>query len=388
MAPLRHRPKDAAANWHRRSGPLRLGEIIDGRYEVVEVLSNGATADVCKVRHRVLGRSFALKALRTECSRDVELSERLLREARALGALSHPNIVTITDSGRLPSGEPYFVMEYVEGVSLEELMREQGPLEVELALEIAAGVCEALDAAHRIGIIHRDLKPDNICVVQRQGRSWVKVLDFGLARVAGQGRLTRPNTTHGTPEYMSPEQNMGLEVDERADIYSLGVTMYEMLCGRLPFIADSYVALAHQHMYAPLPAFRRWLTEDAAALRVEAVVSRCVEKDREHRYGSASELQRALGPYRVPDRTLRLPRKMEQKPLGVSPDAERAETPGPRRSVRSSATTLAPVGARRTNGVSEVRGLRYSYLLQWAIVGCCLGTLILVLVYWLGGGSS
>jgi serine/threonine-protein kinase len=187
---------------------------------------------------------------------------------------------------------------------------------------------------------------------------------------------------------MSPEQNMGLEVDERADIYSLGVTMYEMLCGRLPFIADSYVALAHQHMYAPLPAFRRWLTEDASALRVEAVVSRCVEKDREHRYGSASELQRALGPYRVPDRTLRLPRKMEQKPLGVSPGAERAETPVPRRSVRSSATTLAPVGARRTNGVSEVRGLRYSYLLQWAIVGCCLGTLILVLVYWLGGGSS
>lgn len=366
--------------------------MIDGRYEVVEVLSNGATADVCKVSHRVLSRSFALKALRTECSRDVELSERLLREARALGALSHPNIVTITDSGRLPSGEPYFVMEYVEGVSLEELLREQGPLEVGLALEIAAGVCEALDAAHRIGIIHRDLKPDNICVVQRAGRSLVKVLDFGLARVAGQGRLTRPNTTHGTPEYMSPEQNMGLEVDERADIYSLGVTVYEMLCGRLPFVADSYVALAHQHMYAPLPAFRRWLTEDSPALRVEALVSRCVEKDREHRYGSAAELARALAPHRVPDRTLRLPRAMEQKPLGVSHGGVgpgmRPATPGVRRSVRSSATTLAPAAPKRLNDVPEVRGLRYSYLLQWAIVGCCLGTLILVLVYWLGGGSS
>ena len=387
MAPLRHRPKDAAADWHRRSGPLRVGEVIDGRYEVVEVVSNGATADVCKVRHRVLGRSFALKALRTECSRDVELSERLLREARALGALNHPNIVTITDSGRLPSGEPYFVMEYVEGVSLEELLRTQGPLEVELALELAAGVCEALDAAHRIGIIHRDLKPDNICVVQRAGRSWVKVLDFGLARVAGQGRLTRPNTTHGTPEYMSPEQNMGLEVDERSDIYSLGVTLYEMLCGRLPFVADSYVALAHQHMYAPLPAFRRWLTEDSAALRVEAVVSRCVEKDREHRYGSASELLRALSPHRVPDRTLRLPRPMEQKPLGVSQRVERAAAvPGAQRP--QSAVTLSASAVKGQGDVSGVRGLRYSYLLQWAIVGCCLGTLILVLVYWLGGGSS
>lgn len=359
---------------------MRVGELIDDRYEVVEVLSNGATADVCKVRHRVLDRAFALKVLRTECSRDVEFSERLLREARALAALSHPNIVTITDCGRLPSGEPYFVMEYIEGVSLDQLMSAHGPMDVGLALEIAAGVCEALEAAHRIGIIHRDLKPDNICVVQRGGRSCVKVLDFGLARVAGQGRLTRPNTTQGTPEYMSPEQNMGLEVDARADIYSLGVTLYEMLCGRLPFMADSYVALAHQHMYAPLPSFRRWLMEDSPALRVEPIVSRAVEKDREHRYGSAAELARALAPLRVPDRTLRLPRRVEPRPLGVA-----------YASARASATTVAPVGRASVPpppAVVSAPRIRYSYLLQWAIVGCCLGTLILVLVYWLGGGHS
>jgi serine/threonine protein kinase len=353
-----------------------VGELIDDRFEVLEVLSNGATADVCKVRHRVLGRSFALKVLRTECSRDAELSERLLREARALGSLNHPNIVSITDSGRLLSGEPYFVMEFVEGVTLDELMRDQGPLDTGLALEVAAGVCDALEAAHRLGIIHRDLKPDNICVVQRAGKSCVKVLDFGLARVAGQGRLTRPNTTHGTPEYMSPEQNMGLEVDVRSDIYSLGVTLYEMLCGRLPFVADSYVALAHQHMYAPLPAFRRWLTEDSAALRVESVVSRCVEKDREHRYGSAAELARSLSPFRVPDRTLRLPRRVEGRPLGVDYPSK-----------RPSVATLPRPGDADVRA-SHVRSLRYSYLLQWAIVGCCLGTLILVLVYWLGGGRS
>jgi serine/threonine protein kinase len=398
VAPLRHRPKDAAADWHRRSGPLRVGELIDDRYEVVEVLSNGATADVCKVRHRILGRQFALKVLRTECSRDAEYSERLLREARALGAVNHPNIVTITDCGRLPSGEPYFVMEYVEGITLEELLAEQGALDVGLALEIAAGVCDALDAAHRIGIVHRDLKPDNICVVQRGGKCCVKVLDFGLARVAGQGRLTRPNTTHGTPEYMSPEQNMGLDVDGRADVYSLGVTLYEMLCGRLPFAADSYVALAHQHMYAPLPAFRRWLREDSPALRLEAVVSRCVEKDREHRYGSAAEASRALSPYRVPDRTLRLSRSVEGRPLGKSVLLKGRQRPVPANPERAAApapdwSTEIPVSGIDSGGtgvvaVSHIRGLRYAYLLQWAIVGCCLGTLILVLVYWLGGGAS
>jgi hypothetical protein len=128
-------------------------------------------------------------------------------------------------------------------------------------------------------------------------------------------------------------------------------------------------------MYAPLPAFRRWLTEDSPALRIESVVSRAVEKDREHRYGSAAELSRALSPYRVPDRTLRLPRPVEPRPLGVTYAAE-----------RPSAATLAP-GVRDASA-PMASGLRYSYLLQWAIVGCCLGTLILVLVYWLGGGLS
>jgi eukaryotic-like serine/threonine-protein kinase len=371
VALLRPRPIDSAAARHQRPGTLCVGQVIDGRYEVVELLSHGATADVCKVRHRVLGRSFALKVLRTECARDVESSERLLREARALAAMNHPNIVSITDSGRLATGEPYFVMEFVQGVSLARLIRDEAPLDAGLALEIAAGICEALDAAHRLGIIHRDVKPDNVYVVSRGGASCVKVLDFGLARITGQGRLTRPNTTHGTPEYMSPEQAMGQEVDARTDIYSLGVTLYEMLCGRLPFSADSYVALAHQHMYAPLPAFRRWLTEESAALRIESVVSRCVQKDREHRYPSVWELARALAPYRVPDKTLRLPRVA---PLQVTP-------------ARAASAPAAPgeVGDERVTAVEQpaLGALRYSSLLQWAIVGCCLGSLLLALAYWL-----
>jgi serine/threonine-protein kinase len=351
-----------------------VGQVIDGRYEVVEVLSNGATADVCKVRHSILDRYFALKVLRTECSRDIEFSERMLREARALAAMNHPNIVSITDSGRVTTGEPYFVMEYVEGISLERLIGEGGPLDVALSLEVAAGVCDALDAAHRLGIIHRDLKPDNIYVVQRAGVSCVKVLDFGLARVAGQGRLTRPNTTHGTPEYMSPEQNMGLDVDARTDVYSLGITLYEMLCGRLPFSADSYVALAHQHMYAPLPSFRRWLTEGSPALSLEGVVRRCVEKDREHRYASAWELARSIDPFRVPDRTLRLPRGLALKKVAAA---------------APEAVSTVPVGGSVSSPrQAAASGLRYANLLQWTIVGCCLGTLVLVLAYWLKLGHG
>ena len=358
----------ARGNGHRSSplggGPLgtrllTVGDVIDERYEIVDLLSSGATSEVYRVRHRVLGRTLALKTLRTECARDAEACGRLLREAKALGALDHPNIVTVTDWGWLREGEPYFVMEYVAGVPLERLLETQVPLDPGVAVEVAVGVCEALEAAHRLGIIHRDLKPDNIYVVSRRGQNQVKVLDFGLARVLGHGRLTRPNTTQGTPEYMSPEQAMGREVDARTDLYSLGVTLYQMLCGQRPFGADSYMALAHQQMYAPVPPFRQWLPEQSAALALEAVVARCLEKDRDARFTSARQLANALGPHRVPDKTLRLPRLRRSLPSSSFADSQRS---------------------RQT--------LHYGKVLHWVVVGCCLGALMLVLVYWLGAGHG
>jgi serine/threonine-protein kinase len=257
-------------------------------------------------------------------------------------------------------------MEFVEGVGLDRWITEQGPLDPEIAAEIACGICDALEAAHGIGIIHRDLKPDNVLVQRRGGACRVKVLDFGLARVFGQGRLTRPSTTHGTPEYMSPEQSTGQELDTRTDIYSLGVTLYEMLCGRRPFDSASYVALAHQHVYAPPPPFSRWLSLTHPALRLEPIVSCCLQKDRERRFASAAELARALRPFRLPGKTLQLPRARPPAPI-------------------SGVIALSGASAPMLGWMYE---LRYRSLFAWALVGCCLGVLWLWLVHWLSLGTG
>jgi serine/threonine protein kinase len=339
----------------------RVGQVIDARYEIVELLWSGASAHVCRVRHRVLGRCFALKTLRAERLRNPAAVERLLREARALASLNHPNIISVLDSGWLPSGEPYFIMEYAEGVALDCWLR-QGPIDTDVAVEVASSICEALEAAHQLGIVHRDLKPENVWVDRRGGVCSVKVLDFGLAQVSGQLRLTHPSTTHGTPEYMSPEQAMGAPIDGRSDLYALGVMLYEMLCGRLPFEAESTVGVTQQHRYAPVPPFRRWLPLDSGAFRLEPIVGRCLEKTPQARFESAAQLWRALAPLRARRETLKLP--------------------GATRLAPSSGASWLEPPASSLREAPPARRLSHTALLLWIVIGSCLGALLYALYLW------
>lgn len=246
---------------------------------------------VYRVRHRALGKLFALKVMRDELASDRIVAARFVQEARAMAALDHPNIVAITDFGELDGGVPYFVMELLEGESLASLLRREGAIDARRALGIVRQIASALTVAHAAGIVHRDLKPDNVHV--GPGDS-VKILDFGIAKVLGSSRLTRTGMIFGTPHYLSPEQASGGPVDHRADLYSLGVLLYELLAGRVPFEADSFMGVLTQHLYTePVPP-SRLRSSDETLGALEPIVLRCLQKSPDARFPSAAELIAAL----------------------------------------------------------------------------------------------
>jgi eukaryotic-like serine/threonine-protein kinase len=250
---------------------------------------------VYRVRHRVLGRLFALKALRPDLACDFALAERFVQEARAAAAISHPNVVGITDFGMLDDGQPYFVMELLEGRTLSSWLRERGVLEPEQVVLIARTVACALAAAHEVGVIHRDLKPDNVILLgEAMTKTSLKVLDFGLAKLQGTSRVTCDDIVYGTPQYMSPEQAAGESIDPRVDVYALGILMYEMLTGRVPFEADSYMGVLTKQLYVePIPP-----SVARPALRhskgLEDIVLCCLHKEREARFSGMHAVIEAL----------------------------------------------------------------------------------------------
>jgi len=279
-------PLQVAEGYRPEADPL-LGKVIEGRYEIESVLGEGGMGSVYAVRHRALDKRFAMKVMRPDLARQGELAARFIQEARATAAIGHPNIVQITDFGELPTGAPYFVMELLDGTPLSKLIRKGGPLPAALAVRVLLQTASALSAAHAAGVIHRDLKPDNIHITQT---GTVKILDFGVAKMAGAGRLTRTGMVFGTPHYMSPEQASGTDVDHRADMYALGIIMYEMFTGKVPFEADSYMGVLTKHMFMePDPPSR--VHEAARELgALEDVTLRCLEKRPEARYASMDEL--------------------------------------------------------------------------------------------------
>ncbi len=292
-----------------------IGRLISGRYRVLRLLGEGGMGLVYEVEHQTLRRRMALKMLRPKLAADPELSARFLREARAAAAIEHPNVVRITDFGVTREGPAYFVMELLEGCPLRSLVR-RGPLAPDRVAHIARQVADGLAAAHMAGVIHRDLKPDNVHVHEAGGDA-VKVLDFGLARVAGTSKLTQRGVVFGTPQYMSPEQASGGELDPRSDLYALGVILYELLTGRVPFVADSYMGVLTQHMYKrPQPP--REIVGDADLGGLEPIVLRCLEKSPRKRYSNMVGLMAALDRRRS-DRPL-----LEQSGRGVFPSVPTA----------------------------------------------------------------
>ena len=263
------------------------GTIIDGRYRVVSRLGSGGMADVYLAQDQQLGRDVAVKVLHHHFAEDQEFVERFRREASSAAALSHPNIVAIFDRGEW-NGTYYIAMEYVAGRTLKELVREQGALDPATAIEIVVQILRAARFAHRRGVIHRDLKPHNV-ILDEEGRA--RVTDFGIAR-AGASDMTLTGSIMGTAQYLSPEQAQGLVVSAASDLYSIGVILYELLTGAVPFEGETAVAIAVKQVSAePYPPSA---LNPALPPSLDAVVLRALAKDPAHRYADADELIAAL----------------------------------------------------------------------------------------------
>jgi eukaryotic-like serine/threonine-protein kinase len=251
-------PADADDDARGATAPQKgqwMGVVIDGRYRIDGRLAAGGMGEVFRATHVELGRPLALKMMKPELSGDASFVDRFRREAMTASRLGHPHIVDIIDSGRTAEGQFYFVMEFLEGESLTDLIA-RGPVEPTLAFTLVSQMAEALDSAHKAGVIHRDLKPDNVIVLQRGGRPFVKLVDFGLAKAVSPSADQKQTTVGiimGTPQYMAPEQAAGLPVDSRADLYALGLVLYELLMGEPPLTGETASLVMAAHISTPAP---------------------------------------------------------------------------------------------------------------------------------------
>ncbi|MBN1583606.1 MAG: serine/threonine protein kinase [Anaerolineae bacterium] len=261
-----------------------VGETL-GQFQIIEELGKGGMATVYKAYQPNLERYVALKVLSPKLTDDIDLVKRFLREARSAAALHHTNVIVIYDVGS--QGEThYIVAEYLEGMTLSQLLEQTGRLSQERVLNIVRQIANALDYAHSKGMIHRDIKPSNI-MIDPARNDHVTLMDFGLVQVAGGSRLTRTGFIMGTPDYMSPEQAKGDAIDHRTDVYSLGVTVYHMLTGKVPFEKPTPHAMLMAHIMETPPVLT---LPEGTAPEIDAVIRRSMAKDPSARYEWAGDL--------------------------------------------------------------------------------------------------
>lgn len=275
----------------RDEAPMNTPRLLSNRYELGDTLGYGGMSEVHRGRDVRLGRDVAVKVLRADLARDPQFQERFRREAQNAAALNHPAIVAVYDTGETHTEHgplPYIVMEFVDGRTLRDLVKTEGPLPGKRAMEIMADVCAALDFSHRHGIVHRDVKPAN-AMITRNGA--VKVMDFGIARAVadGQAAVTQTAAVIGTAQYLSPEQARGEAVDARSDVYAAGCVLFELLTGEPPFTGDSPVAVAYQHVREdPKPPSA---LNPRVSPALDAIVLKAMAKNPANRYQSAAEMR-------------------------------------------------------------------------------------------------
>jgi serine/threonine-protein kinase len=283
----------------------KLGLLLLGRYRIVQKLGEGGMGAVYEGQHELIGKRLAIKCLHAQFATNPEIVERFYREAQSATAVGNEHIIEVTDVGTFDDGAPFIVMEFLEGIELAKLIEQEGSLSISRLVHIVTQVCGALSAAHARGIVHRDMKPENIYLIRRGADSdFVKVLDFGVSKVRdasdsmGAHALTRTGMAIGTPYYMPPEQAQGVrDLDHRADIYAVGVILYQGLTGHLPFDAESYPALLLKIVSerpAPLRVFRNDLPE-----ALESLVLKAMARDRSDRFQTTQELADALQRFSV-----------------------------------------------------------------------------------------
>ena len=264
-----------------------IDQVFDGRYRVIRKLGTGGMANVYLAEDQELGRSVAIKMLDERHSQDEQFVERFRREASSAAGLSHPNIVSIYDRG-VDEGTYYIAMEYIEGRTLKELLVTRGPTPIPVALDYTRQILAALGFAHKNGIVHRDIKPHNV-VVAPDGR--LKVMDFGIAR-SGTSQMTETGSIIGTAQYLSPEQAKGAPVTPASDIYSVGIVLYEMLTGTVPFTGETPLEIAMKHLSTtPMPPSEK---RHEVPPEIDAIVLRALAKDPTARYQSAEEMDADL----------------------------------------------------------------------------------------------